>query len=80
VGYQLRLGYFDSRCCFLGIRVMVPLVLPGRSAVVQRSLDVEHPLSSTLLVQVVRVVLVGYDSYVKPDIIRPSTRVRTTCR
>jgi hypothetical protein len=58
---------------------MVPLVLPGRFAVVQHSLGVERPLSSMLLIQVVRVVLVGCNNYVKPDIVRPSTRVRTTC-
>jgi hypothetical protein len=57
---------------------MVPLVLSGRFAVVQHSLGVERPLSSTLLIQVVRVVLVGCDNYVKPDIVCPSTRVRTT--
>jgi hypothetical protein len=58
--------------------VMAPLVLSGRFAVVQRSLGVERPLSSTLLIRVVRVVLVGCDNYVKPDIVRPSTIVRTT--
>jgi hypothetical protein len=57
---------------------MVPLVLPGRFVVVQRSLDVERLLSSTRLVQVVRVVLVGYGNCVKPDIVRLSTKVRTT--
>ena len=57
---------------------MVPLALPGRFAVVQRSLGAERLLSSTLLIQVVRVVLVECDNYVKPDIVRPSTRVRTT--
>jgi hypothetical protein len=57
---------------------VVPSGLLGRFAVVLRSLDVERPLSSTLLIQVVRVVLVGYDSSVKPGIIRPSTRVRAT--
>ena len=57
---------------------MVPLVLPGRFVVVQRSPGVERLLSSTRLVQVVRVVLAGYDNCVKPDIVRPSTRVRTT--
>ena len=57
---------------------MVPLVLLGRFAVVQRSLSVEHLLSSTLLVRVVRVVLVVCDNYAKPDIIRPATEVHTT--
>jgi hypothetical protein len=57
---------------------MVLLVLSGRSAVVQRNLGVERPLSSTLLIQVVRVVLVGCDNYTKPDTVRPSTGVRTT--
>jgi hypothetical protein len=57
---------------------MVPLGLLGRFAVVQRSLGVERLLSSTLLVQVVQVVLVGCDKFVKPDIVRPSTKVRTT--
>jgi hypothetical protein len=78
VGCRLHLGYSDSRRCFLGTRVLVPLVLSGRFVVVQLSLGAERLLSSTLLIQVVRVVLVGYDNYVKPDIVHPSTRVRTT--
>jgi hypothetical protein len=77
-GYQLRLDCFNFRCCFLGTRVMVPLVLPERSVVVQRSLGVERPLSSTLLILVVQVVSAGYDNFVKLDSVRPSTRVRTT--
>jgi hypothetical protein len=77
-GYLLHLGYSDSRRCFRDTRVMVPLGLPGRFVVARRSLDAERLLSSTRLVQVVQVVLVGYGSFVKPDIVRPSTRVRTT--
>jgi hypothetical protein len=57
---------------------MVPLVLLGRFVVVQCSLGVERPLSSTFPIQVVQVVLVGCDNFVKPDIVRPSTRVCTT--
>jgi hypothetical protein len=57
---------------------MAPLALLGKFVVVQRSLDAERLLSSTRLVQVVQVVLVEYGSFVKPDIVRPSTRVRTT--
>jgi hypothetical protein len=57
---------------------MVPLVLPGRFVVVQRNLGVERLLSSTRLVQVVRVVFVGYDNCVKLDIVCPSTEVRAT--
>jgi hypothetical protein len=57
---------------------MVPLVLPGKFVVVQRSPGVERPLSSMRLVQVVRVVLVGCDNCMKLDIICPSTEVRTT--
>jgi hypothetical protein len=58
--------------------VVVPLGLSGRFAVVLHSLGVECLLSSTPLIQVVRVVLVGYDNFMKPDIVRPSTRVRAT--
>jgi hypothetical protein len=58
---------------------MVPLGLSERFAVVQHSSGVERLLSSTLLVQVVQVVLVGCDKFVKPDIVHPSTKVRTTC-
>jgi hypothetical protein len=76
--YRLRLGCSDSRRCFLGTRVMVPLALPGRFAVIQCSLGVERPLSSTLPIRVVRVVLVGCDNFARPDIVRPSTKVRTT--
>jgi hypothetical protein len=57
---------------------MVPLALLGKFVVVRRSLDAECLLFSTRLIQVVQVVLVGYGNFVKPDIIRPSTRVRTT--
>jgi hypothetical protein len=57
---------------------MVPLVLPERSVVVQRSLGVECPLSSMLLILVMQVVSAGYDNFVKPDSVHPSTRVRTT--
>jgi hypothetical protein len=57
---------------------MVPLVLSGRFAVVQHSLGVKRLLSSTLLAQVVQVVLVGYSNYAKPDIVHPATGVRTT--
>jgi hypothetical protein len=78
VGYRLRLGYSDFHRFVLGTRVVVPLGLSGKSVVVPRSLDVERPLSSTLPIQVVRVVLVGCDNFVKLDIIRPSTRVRAT--
>jgi hypothetical protein len=57
---------------------MVLLGLLGKFVVVQRNLGVERLLSSTLLVQVVRVVLVGFDSSSKPDIVRLSTKVRAT--
>jgi hypothetical protein len=77
-GYLLHLGYSDSRRYFRDTGVMALLALLGKFVVVQRSLDAERLLSSTRLVQVVRVVLVGYSSFVKPDIVRPSTRVRTT--
>jgi hypothetical protein len=57
---------------------MTLLVLPERFAVVQRSLGVERPLSSTLLVQVVRVVWGECDNYARLDIVRLSTEVHTT--
>jgi hypothetical protein len=57
---------------------MALLVLLERFVVAQRNLDVECPLSSTLLSQVVQVVLVGCGNCVKPGIVRLSTRVRTT--
>jgi hypothetical protein len=78
VGCRLRLDYSDSRRYSLDTRGVVPLVLLGKFAVLRRSLGVERLLSSTLLVQVVRVVLVGCGNFVKPDIVHPSTRVRTT--
>jgi hypothetical protein len=58
---------------------MVPLVLLGRSAVVQRSLGAEYLLFSTLLIRVVRVALVECDNFVTLGITRLSTKVRTTC-
>jgi hypothetical protein len=57
---------------------MVPLALPGRFVVVRRSLDAGRLLFSTRLVQVVQVMLVGCGNFAKPDIVRPSTKVRTT--
>jgi hypothetical protein len=57
---------------------MVPLVLLARFAVVRRSPDAVHLLSSTLLGRAVRVVLVGCDNCTRPDIVRLSTVVRTT--
>jgi hypothetical protein len=77
-GCLLHLGYFDSRRYFWGTKVMAPLGLPGRFVVVRRSLDAGRLLSSTCLVRAVRAVLVGYGNFVKPGIVRPSTRVRTT--
>jgi hypothetical protein len=55
--------------------LVVPLV---RFVAVQHSLGVACLLSSTLLNRAVRVVLMGYDNCVKPDIFRLSTEVRTT--
>jgi hypothetical protein len=77
-GYLLHLGYFDSRHYSQGTKAMVPLGLLGRFVVVQRNLGAGRLLSSMCLVRVVQVVLVGYGSFVKPGIVRPSTRVRTT--
>jgi hypothetical protein len=57
---------------------MVPLVLLVRFVVVQHSPGVEHPLSSTFLTRVARVALVECDNFMKPDIVRLSTGVRTT--
>jgi hypothetical protein len=57
---------------------MVPLVPPGRFVVVPYIRDVVCPLFSTRLIQVARAVLVECDNFVKLDIVRPSTRVRTT--
>jgi hypothetical protein len=57
---------------------MVPLGLLERFVVARRSSDAERLLFSTRLVRVVRVVLVGYGNFVKPGIVCPSTRVRTT--
>jgi hypothetical protein len=74
----LRLGYCDSRRYFQDTRVVVPLDLPGRFVVVRRNLGVGRPLSSTCLVRVALTELAGYGNFVKLDIVRPSTRVRTT--
>jgi hypothetical protein len=57
---------------------MVPLGLSGKSVVARRNLGVERLLFSTPLVRVVQVVLVGYGSSMKPDIVRLSTRARAT--
>jgi hypothetical protein len=57
---------------------VVPLVPLGKFVVARRSLDAERLLFSTHLVLAAQVVLVGYGNFVKPDIVRPSTRVRTT--
>jgi hypothetical protein len=74
----LRLGYFDSRRYFPDTKVVVPLGLPGRFVVVQRNSGAGRPLSSTCLVRAVLTELVGCGNFVKPDIVRPATKVRTT--
>jgi hypothetical protein len=77
-GCLLRLGYFDSRHYFRDTRVVTLLALLERFAVVRRSLGAARLLFSTRLIQAVQVALVGCGSFVKPDIVRPSTRVHTT--
>jgi hypothetical protein len=77
-GCRLRLDCSDSRRYSLGTGVMVPVVLLERFAVVQRNLGVDGLLSSMLLAQVVRVVLMGCGNYTKLDTVCPFTEVRTT--
>jgi hypothetical protein len=77
-GCRLHSDYFDFRHYVRGTRVMVLLVPPGRFVVAPCIRDVVRPLLSTHLIQVVRVVSVGCDNFAKLDIIRPSTKVRTT--
>jgi hypothetical protein len=57
---------------------MVPLVLLARFVVVRRSPGAVRLLSSMLLGQAVRVVLVGCSNCTRPDIVRLSTEVHTT--
>jgi hypothetical protein len=57
---------------------MALLALLVKFAVVRRSPDAVHPLSSTLLDRAVRVVLVECGNCARPDIIRLSTEVCTT--
>jgi hypothetical protein len=78
VGYLLHLRYSDFRRYFQDTKVVVLSALPGKFVVVRRSLDAARLLFSMRLIQVVQVALVEYGSFVKPDIVRLSTRVRTT--
>jgi hypothetical protein len=78
VGCLLHLDYFDSRRYFQDTKVVVPVGLPGRFVVVRRSLGVGRPLSSTCLVRAALTELAEYGNLGKLDIVRLSTRVRTT--
>jgi hypothetical protein len=78
LGSLSHLGYFGFRRYVRGTKAMVPLVPPGRFVVVPCNPDAVRLLFSTCLILAVRVVLVGCDNFAKLDIVRLSTRVRTT--